>query len=112
MVGSSSIFSRTRRTVTVTVEAVDADPSTAGVQVLEGRRVFEHLTPDENLVAASAVALTKAASILPPTYATAMANAVKWKGLCVPPFRHPGMNTTPRGHGRKRCGPSFMALFR
>ncbi|HEX6019283.1 MAG TPA: ABC transporter ATP-binding protein, partial [Burkholderiaceae bacterium] len=25
------------------------------VQVLEGRRVFEHLTPDENLVAASAV---------------------------------------------------------
>jgi len=26
------------------------------VQVLEGRRVFEHLTPDENLVAASAVA--------------------------------------------------------
>ncbi len=28
------------------------------VQVLEGRRVFEHLTPDENLVAASAVAGT------------------------------------------------------
>ncbi len=27
------------------------------VQVLEGRRVFEHLTPDENLVAASAVRL-------------------------------------------------------
>ena len=30
------------------------------VQVLEGRRVFEHLTPDENLVAASAVRLGRA----------------------------------------------------
>lgn len=30
------------------------------VQVLEGRRVFEHLTPDENLVAASAVRGTRA----------------------------------------------------
>ncbi len=30
------------------------------VQVLEGRRVFEHLTPDENLVAASAVRGTHA----------------------------------------------------
>jgi branched-chain amino acid transport system ATP-binding protein len=29
-------------------------------QVLEGRRVFEHLTPDENLVAASAVKGSKA----------------------------------------------------
>jgi branched-chain amino acid transport system ATP-binding protein len=30
------------------------------VQVLEGRRVFEHLTPDENLIAASAVRLGRA----------------------------------------------------
>ena len=30
------------------------------VQVLEGRRVFEHLTPDENLIAASAVRGTRA----------------------------------------------------
>mgnify|MGYP006192947867 CR=1 FL=1 len=30
------------------------------VQVLEGRRVFEHLTPDENLVAASAQAIAGA----------------------------------------------------
>jgi branched-chain amino acid transport system ATP-binding protein len=33
------------------------------VQVLEGRRVFEHLTPDENLVAASAVAGTSRAEM-------------------------------------------------
>ena len=33
-------------------------------QVLEGRRVFEHLTPDENLVAASAVRGDRAAAIL------------------------------------------------
>ncbi|MBL8347752.1 MAG: ABC transporter ATP-binding protein [Rubrivivax sp.] len=33
------------------------------VQVLEGRRVFEHLTPDENLVAASAVRGTGAADL-------------------------------------------------
>ncbi|RYY85795.1 MAG: ATP-binding cassette domain-containing protein, partial [Comamonadaceae bacterium] len=33
------------------------------VQVLEGRRVFEHLTPDENLVAASAVAKTSRADM-------------------------------------------------
>ncbi len=33
------------------------------VQVLEGRRVFEHLTPDENLVAASAVRGTAAAEM-------------------------------------------------
>ncbi len=33
------------------------------VQVLEGRRVFEHLTPDENLVAASAVRGTGAAEL-------------------------------------------------
>ncbi len=33
------------------------------VQVLEGRRVFEHLTPDENLVAASAVRGTSAADM-------------------------------------------------
>jgi branched-chain amino acid transport system ATP-binding protein len=33
------------------------------VQVLEGRRVFEHLTPDENLVAASAVRGTSAAEV-------------------------------------------------
>ena len=32
-------------------------------QVLEGRRVFEHLTPDENLVAASAVRGTPAAEM-------------------------------------------------
>ena len=31
------------------------------VQVLEGRRVFEHLTPDENLVAASAVTRSSSA---------------------------------------------------
>ncbi|MGZ5131439.1 MAG: ATP-binding cassette domain-containing protein, partial [Caldimonas sp.] len=40
--------------------SIDALPPQARVklgivQVLEGRRVFEHLTPDENLVAASAV---------------------------------------------------------
>ena len=33
------------------------------VQVLEGRRVFEHLTPDENLVAASAVRGTGSADL-------------------------------------------------
>ncbi|MBE7417865.1 MAG: ABC transporter ATP-binding protein [Ideonella sp.] len=33
------------------------------VQVLEGRRVFEHLTPDENLVAASAVRGTAGAAL-------------------------------------------------
>jgi branched-chain amino acid transport system ATP-binding protein len=33
------------------------------VQVLEGRRVFEHLTPDENLVAASAVRGTSPAEV-------------------------------------------------
>ncbi len=33
------------------------------VQVLEGRRVFEHLTPDENLVAASAVRGTSGAEL-------------------------------------------------
>ncbi|RZI66882.1 MAG: ABC transporter ATP-binding protein [Variovorax sp.] len=34
------------------------------VQVLEGRRVFEHLTPDENLMAASAVAKGSRADML------------------------------------------------
>jgi len=34
------------------------------VQVLEGRRVFEHLTPDENLVAASAVTGCSGAEIV------------------------------------------------
>ncbi|QJW84948.1 ABC transporter ATP-binding protein [Ramlibacter terrae] len=33
------------------------------VQVLEGRRVFEHLTPDENLLAASAVAKSSRAEM-------------------------------------------------
>ena len=36
------------------------------VQVLEGRRVFEHLTPDENLVAASAVRGSRAERGMPP----------------------------------------------
>ena len=34
------------------------------VQVLEGRRVFEHLTPDENLVAASAVTRCSRAEVV------------------------------------------------
>jgi branched-chain amino acid transport system ATP-binding protein len=49
-------------------ENIDALPPQARVQrgivqVLEGRRVFEHLTPDENLVAASAVRGTSAADV-------------------------------------------------
>ncbi len=49
-------------------ENIDALPPQARVhrgivQVLEGRRVFEHLTPDENLLAASAVRGTGAADV-------------------------------------------------
>ena len=49
-------------------ENIDALPPQARVQrgivqVLEGRRVFEHLTPDENLVAASAVRGTGGADL-------------------------------------------------
>ena len=49
-------------------ESIDALPPQTRVQrgivqVLEGRRVFEHLTPDENLVAASAVRGTGSAEV-------------------------------------------------
>ena len=50
----------TRGDITFMGQGIDGLPPQARVrlgiaQVLEGRRVFEHLTPDENLVAASAV---------------------------------------------------------
>jgi branched-chain amino acid transport system ATP-binding protein len=58
----------TRGEVRFMGEPIDALPPHARVhlgivQVLEGRRVFEHLTPDENLVAASAVRGTRPADV-------------------------------------------------
>ena len=56
------------------------------VQVLEGRRVFEHLTPDENLIAASAVRGGRAPSSWRGTGPSRRAASSRSCSPRVPPF--------------------------